>query len=163
MNGGGWGCIYNNKPLSSCCPLSANYGRSALLARTVRPCTSTTEIITVSNNSYIICYKCIKCVIGCQIKQPRTVRSCTRDGPRGCHNSFSPNLAPSGFFGFQPVDGLCLRTNNTSLVPDDVLLSFGQSVVEMWVLHSSCQRLMRCHTGESCRAESKVLLIMRMP
>jgi hypothetical protein len=33
--------------------VSANYGRSAPLVRTVRPCTSTAEIATVSSNGYI--------------------------------------------------------------------------------------------------------------
>jgi hypothetical protein len=38
------------------------------LVRTVRPCTSMSEIATVSSNSYINGYKCIKCVVRCQIK-----------------------------------------------------------------------------------------------
>jgi hypothetical protein len=38
------------------------------------------------------------------------------------------------------VDGPRLRSDGPSLVPDGVLLSFGQSVVEMWVLHSFCPR-----------------------
>jgi hypothetical protein len=33
-------------------PFSADRGRSAPLVRTVHPCTSTTEIATVSNNGY---------------------------------------------------------------------------------------------------------------
>jgi hypothetical protein len=53
------------------------------------------------------------------------------DGPRGRYNSFLPNLAPSGFSGFQRADDLRLRADGPSLVPDGVLLSFGQSVVEM--------------------------------
>jgi hypothetical protein len=53
VNGGGWGCIYSPQPLPSRCSLSADRGRSAPLVRTVRPCTSTTEIATVSNNGYI--------------------------------------------------------------------------------------------------------------
>jgi hypothetical protein len=53
VNGGGWGCIYSPQPLPSCCSLSADRGRSATLVRTVRPCTSTAEIATVSSNSYI--------------------------------------------------------------------------------------------------------------
>jgi hypothetical protein len=36
VNGGGWGYIYSHQPLPSHCPLSANHGRSALLARTIR-------------------------------------------------------------------------------------------------------------------------------
>jgi hypothetical protein len=54
-----------------------------LLARTVHPCTSTTEIATVNSNDYINGYKCIKCVVRCQIKQSRMVRPCTPDDPRG--------------------------------------------------------------------------------
>jgi hypothetical protein len=56
VNGGGWGCIYSPQPLPSHCPLSAHRGRSAPLVRTVRPCTSTTEIATVSSNDYINSY-----------------------------------------------------------------------------------------------------------
>jgi hypothetical protein len=100
VNGGGWSCIYSQQPLPSHCPLSANHRRSTLLAQTVRPCTSTAEIVTVSSNSYINGYKCIKCVIRCQIKQSRMVRSYTPDGPQGHYNSFLLNLAPSGFFWF---------------------------------------------------------------
>jgi hypothetical protein len=32
------------------------------------PCTSTAEIATVSSNSYINGYKCIKCMVRCHIK-----------------------------------------------------------------------------------------------
>jgi hypothetical protein len=83
VNGGGWGCIYNYQPLLGHCPFPANRGRSALLVRTIRPCTSTTEIPMVSSNGYINDYKCFKYVVRCQIKQSRVVRSCTPDGPRG--------------------------------------------------------------------------------
>jgi hypothetical protein len=82
VSGSGWGCIYSHQPLSSRCPLSANRGRSTLLARTVRHCTSMTEIAMVSSNGYINGYKYIKYVIRYQIKQSRTVRSCTPDSPR---------------------------------------------------------------------------------
>jgi hypothetical protein len=51
LNGDGWGCIYIHQPLPSCCPYSTNRGQSAPLVRTVRPCTSTTEM--VSSNDYI--------------------------------------------------------------------------------------------------------------
>jgi hypothetical protein len=44
---------------------SANRGWSTLLARKFRSCTSIGEIATVSSNSYINGYKCIKCVIRC--------------------------------------------------------------------------------------------------
>jgi hypothetical protein len=53
VNGGGWGCIYSPQPLSSRCSFSADRGRSTLLVRTVRPCTSIDEIGTVSSNGYI--------------------------------------------------------------------------------------------------------------
>jgi hypothetical protein len=51
--------------LPSRCPLSANRRQSALLVRTVRPCTSTIEIATVSSNDYINIYKCINGVVRC--------------------------------------------------------------------------------------------------
>jgi hypothetical protein len=44
-------------------------------------CTSTAEIATINSNGYINGYKCIKCVVRCLIKQSRTDRSCTSDGP----------------------------------------------------------------------------------
>jgi hypothetical protein len=53
VNGGGWGCIYSPQPLPSRCSLSADRGRSAPLVRTVRPCTSTTEIVMISYNGHI--------------------------------------------------------------------------------------------------------------
>ena len=59
VNGGGWGCIYSPQPLPSRCFISANRGRSALLVRTVRPCTSTAEIATVSSNGYINGYNAL--------------------------------------------------------------------------------------------------------
>jgi hypothetical protein len=52
VNGGGWGCIYSPQPPPSHCSISANRGRSTPLARTVRPCTSMTKILTVSSNGY---------------------------------------------------------------------------------------------------------------
>jgi hypothetical protein len=59
LNGGVWGCIYSHQPLLSRCSFSAERGRSTPLVRKVRPCTSTTEIATVSSNDYINGYKCI--------------------------------------------------------------------------------------------------------
>jgi hypothetical protein len=56
---------------------------------------------------------------------------CTPDGPRGRYNSFLPNLAPSGFSGFERPDSPRLRPDGPSLVLDGVLLSFGQSILEM--------------------------------
>jgi hypothetical protein len=53
VNGGGWGGIYRPQPLPSRCSFSADHGRSVPPIRTVRPCTSTTEIAMVSSNSYI--------------------------------------------------------------------------------------------------------------
>jgi hypothetical protein len=64
------------------CPWSR---RSMPLVRTVCPCTSMAEITTDNSNSYINGYKCIKCVVRCQIKLPRTVRLCTTDGPAVHH------------------------------------------------------------------------------
>jgi hypothetical protein len=98
--GGGWGCIYSHQTLPSCCPCSANRGRPAPLARTVCPYTSTTKIKTVSSNDDINGYKCIKCVVRCQIKQSWTVRSCTPDGSRGRLKCILPNLSPSRFLVF---------------------------------------------------------------
>jgi hypothetical protein len=53
MNGGGWGCIHSPQPLPSRCSFFADRGRSVPLVWTVRPCTSTAEIATVSSNGYI--------------------------------------------------------------------------------------------------------------
>jgi hypothetical protein len=59
VNGDGWGCIYSHQPLPSRCSNSADRGRSAPLVQTVRPCTSTAEVATVSSNSYINCYNAL--------------------------------------------------------------------------------------------------------
>jgi hypothetical protein len=79
VNGGGWGCIYSPQPLPSCCSFSAHRGRSAPLVRTVRPCTSTTEIPTVSSNSYINDYNALNALSdkgsrGRFGRAPRTIR-----------------------------------------------------------------------------------------
>jgi hypothetical protein len=104
MNGGGWGCIYSHQPLHSHCQLSTTRGWSALLARTVRPCTWMAKIAMVYNKGYMNGYTCIKCVIKCQIKQSRTIRTCTLDGPWGRYKSILLHLAPSGFSSSQRVD-----------------------------------------------------------
>jgi hypothetical protein len=44
LNGGGWGCIYSHQPLPSRCSYSTDRRRSAPLARTVCPGTSTVKI-----------------------------------------------------------------------------------------------------------------------
>jgi hypothetical protein len=53
----------------------------ALVARTIRPCRSTTEITVVNSNNYINDYNCIKCIVRCQISShgwsrhaPRMIR-----------------------------------------------------------------------------------------
>jgi hypothetical protein len=81
VNGGGWGCIYSPQPLPSHCSFSADRGRSAPLVRTVRPCTSTTEIAMVSNNGYINGYYALNVSSdvrygsrGWSGRAPRTVR-----------------------------------------------------------------------------------------
>jgi hypothetical protein len=139
LNGGGWGCIYSHQPLPSRCLLSANRGWSVPLVQTVRPYTSTTEIATVSSNGYINDYKCIKCIARCQIKQSRTVWSCTPNGLRG--KCILPNPSPLGFFVFQRADGPRLGPDGPSLVPDGALFCFRQSVIQRRVWHSSCSRL----------------------
>jgi hypothetical protein len=131
VNGGGWGCIYSHQPLPSHCQPSVNRRRFMFLARTVRPFTSTSEIATFSSNNYINGYKCIKCVVICQIKKSQTVQPCTLGGPRGHYNSSLLNLAPSSFSSFQRANNPRLRPDGPSLVPGGVLLSFGQTVVEM--------------------------------
>jgi hypothetical protein len=72
---------YSHQPFPSRCPLSVNRERSTLLVRTVRPCTSTAEVAMVNSNGYINGYKCIKCIVKCQInshgwsgRAPWTVR-----------------------------------------------------------------------------------------
>jgi hypothetical protein len=92
--------------LPSRCPLSVNRGWTTLLVRTIRPYTSTIEIATVSSNGYINIYKCINCIIGCQIKQSQTVWSYTLDGPRGRYNSFFTELGTFGFLWF-PMGRQC--------------------------------------------------------
>jgi hypothetical protein len=57
VNGGGWSCIYSLQPLPSRCSLFADSGRSAVLVRTVCPCTSMAKIETVSSNGYINDYR----------------------------------------------------------------------------------------------------------
>jgi hypothetical protein len=81
VNEGGWGCIYSPQPLPSRCSLSADRGRSAPLVRTVRPCTSTAEIATVSSNGYINGYYALNASLdvryrsrGWSGRAPRTVR-----------------------------------------------------------------------------------------
>jgi hypothetical protein len=81
VNEGGWGCIYGPQPLPSRCSISANRGRSAPLVRTVRPCTSTAEISTVSSNGYINDYNTLNASSdvrygshGWSDHAPRTVR-----------------------------------------------------------------------------------------
>jgi hypothetical protein len=81
VNGGGWGCIYSPQPLPSRCSLSVDRGRSAPLVRTVRPCTSTAKIATVSSNGYINGYYALNASsdvryrsCGQSGRAPRTVR-----------------------------------------------------------------------------------------
>jgi hypothetical protein len=88
LNRGGWGCIYSPRPLPSRCSFSVDRGRSAPLVRTVRPCTSTATIATVSSNGYINDYYALNVSSDIRLRQSRTVRSCTPDGLRGCYNSF---------------------------------------------------------------------------
>jgi hypothetical protein len=59
MNGGDWSCIYSLQPLPSRCSFSADRGRSTPLVWMVRPCTSTTEIATVSSNGHINGYSAL--------------------------------------------------------------------------------------------------------
>jgi hypothetical protein len=73
---------FSHQPLPSRCHLSATRGWSTLLTQMVRSYTSTTENATININSYINDYKCIKCVVRCDIKQSRTVQLYTPDGPR---------------------------------------------------------------------------------
>jgi hypothetical protein len=56
LNGGGWGCIYSLQLLPSRCSFPVDRGWYAPLVWTVRPCTSTAEIATVSSNGYINSY-----------------------------------------------------------------------------------------------------------
>jgi hypothetical protein len=88
VNGGGWGCIYSPQSLPSHCSISADRGRSAPLVQTVRPCTSTARITTVSSNGYINGY------YGLNASSDVRYRSCGRSGraPQTVHedayNSF---------------------------------------------------------------------------
>jgi hypothetical protein len=93
MNGGGWGCIYSPQPLPRRCSLSADRGQSAPLVRTVRPCTSTATIATVSSNDYINGYYALNVLSDVRYRSrgrsghaPRTVREDPYNSfYRNCH------------------------------------------------------------------------------
>jgi hypothetical protein len=53
------------------------------------PFTSTTGIAMVSSNDYINGYKCIKCIIRCQIKQSQTIRPHPRRSVRTLKMNFT--------------------------------------------------------------------------
>jgi hypothetical protein len=103
VNGGGWGCIYSLQPLPSRCSNSTDRRRSTPLVRTVCPCTSMSEIATVSSNGYINGYKCIKCIV-------RLSDRAVTDGLAVHPIRFArtlkytlPNPSPSGFSGFSTI------------------------------------------------------------
>jgi hypothetical protein len=100
VNGGGWGCIYSHQPLPSRCSNSADHEQSAPLVRTVRPCTSTAEIATISSNGYINGYNALnassdKGSRGWSGRAPRTVREDAK-------NHFTEPVT-FGFFGSSPT------------------------------------------------------------
>jgi hypothetical protein len=67
------------------------------------------------------------------------VRPCTPDVRDDAKNAFYRTRHLRVLL-FQCADGPRLRVDGLSLVPDGALFSFGQSVVQMLVLHSSCPR-----------------------
>jgi hypothetical protein len=75
VNGGGWGCIYSPQPLPSCCSVSADHARSAPLVWTVRPCTSTAKIATVSSNGYINDYYALNASSDVRYRRGRSGRA----------------------------------------------------------------------------------------
>jgi hypothetical protein len=100
VNGGGWGCIYSSQPLPSRRSFSVDRGRSAPLVRTVRPCTSTAEIATVSSNGYINVYYALNVSSdvrygsrGWSGRAPQTVRE-------DAYNSFYRTRHPRVFLVF---------------------------------------------------------------
>jgi hypothetical protein len=129
VNGGGWCCIYSLQPLPSRCSFSADRRRSAPLVRTVRPCTSTAEIATVSSNGYINGYSAFN---ACQMSDKAVV-----DGPvvhpgwstRTLKMHFTEPVTFGFFLVFQRPDGPCLRPDGPRLVSDGARFSIGRSVV----------------------------------
>jgi hypothetical protein len=95
------GCIYSHQPLPSRCPCSSTRGRSALLVRTVHPCTWMARFATVSYNGY----NRTKCFVKCQIKSGEDGLVVPPDGPCRRYKSILPNMTSSGFSGFQRADG----------------------------------------------------------
>jgi hypothetical protein len=129
VNGDGWGCIYSPQPLSSHCSLSADRGRSAPLVRTVRPCTSTAEIATVSSNGYINGYYALNASSdvryrsrGWSGRAPRSVRE-------DAYNSFYQTRYLRVFLVFHRPDGPRLRLDGPRLVSDGARFFIRRSVV----------------------------------
>jgi hypothetical protein len=111
VNGGGWGCIYNPQPLPSRCSLSADRGRSAPLVRTVRPCTSTAEIATVSSNNYYALNVSLNVRYHSRVRSghaPRTVRE-------DAYNSFYQTCYLRVFSGFSPTGRSALEAGRSAL------------------------------------------------
>jgi hypothetical protein len=129
VNGGGWGCIYSPQPLPSRCSLSAHRGRSTPLVWTVRPCTSTTEIATVSSNGYINGYFALNVSSdvwyrsrGRSGRAPRTVRE-------DAYNSFYRTRHFRVFLVLHRPDVLRLRPDGPRLVSDGAHFSIVRSVM----------------------------------
>ena len=117
------------QPLPSRCSLSADRGRSAPLVRTVRPCTSTAEIATVSSNGYINGYYALNASSdvryrsrGWSGRAPRSVRE-------DAYNSFYQTRYLRVFLVFHRPDGPPLRSNGPRLVSDGARFSIRRSVV----------------------------------
>jgi hypothetical protein len=131
------GCIYSHQPIPSHCHLFAACERYALLVQTIYPCKINEWITTVGYNGYINDYNRIKCVIRCQIKPDTDGPTVPLDDPREHLKFIFLNPTPSGFSGFQWVDG-------PYIMPDGIYLSFGWSIVGMYILHSSYLKSSRC-------------------
>jgi hypothetical protein len=124
MEVGSCGCIYNPQPPHSRCPFSTIHEWSTPLDRIVRPYTSTAGNTMVRINGYINDYKCIKCIVRCQIKQPWTIRKDTK-------NEFYRIRHLRVFLVFYRQTVHAWGPDSPCLVSDDTILSIGQSVVEV--------------------------------
>jgi hypothetical protein len=95
----------------------------------IRPCTSTAQIATVSSNGYINGYSALNASL--DVKQSNHGRSGHAPGTvrEDAKNVFYRTRHLRVFLVFQRPNGLRLRPDGSSLVPNGARFSFGQSVV----------------------------------
>jgi hypothetical protein len=129
LHGGGWDCIYSHQPLPSRCLLSAYRGRSEPLVRTIRPCTSTTEIATVNSNDYINSYSALNVSSDFRYSSHERSGCAPRIVREDVKNVFYRTRHLRVFLVFQQADSPCLRPDSPSFASDGALFTFGQSIV----------------------------------